>query len=68
MSKTIGELARLNDEDFTDELEEGSLIVPFGWPIKARKKYVLAYREGALNTPTRRAIHDWLVAQAQVCP
>ena len=52
----------------TDELEEGSLIVPFGWPIKARKKYVLAYREGALNTPTRRAIHDWLVAQAQVCP
>ncbi|CAI3786900.1 Glycine cleavage system transcriptional activator [Pseudomonas sp. MM227] len=52
----------------TDELEQGSLIVPFGWPIQARKKYVLAYREGALNTPTRRAIHDWLVAQAQVCP
>lgn len=52
----------------TDELEQGSLIVPFGWPIQARKKYVLAYREGALNTPTRRAIHDWLVAQAQVRP
>lgn len=52
----------------TDELEQGSLIVPFGWPIQARKKYVLAYREGALNTPTRRAIHDWLVAQAQIRP
>ena len=52
----------------TDELEQGSLIVPFGWPIQARKKYVLAYREGALNTPTRRAIHDWLVAQAQARP
>lgn len=48
----------------TDELEQGSLIVPFGWPIKARKKYVLAYREGALNTPARRAVHDWLVSQA----
>lgn len=48
----------------TDELEQGSLIVPFGHPIAARKKYVLAYREGALNTPSRRAVHDWLVAQA----
>ena len=48
----------------TNELEQGSLIVPFGQPIKARKKYVLAYREGALNTPSRRAIHDWLVTQA----
>ena len=48
----------------TNELEQGSLIVPFGQAIKARKKYVLAYREGALNTPSRRAIHDWLVTQA----
>lgn len=48
----------------TNELEEGSLIVPFGHPIAARKKYVLVYREGALNTPARRAVHDWLVEQA----
>jgi len=48
----------------TTELEEGSLIVPFGHPIAARKKYVLVYREGALNTPARRAVHDWLVEQA----
>lgn len=49
----------------TDELEQGSLIIPFGSAIRARKKYVLAYREGALNTPARRAVHDWLVGQAQ---
>ena len=48
----------------TDELEKGSLVVPFGHPIAARKKYVLAYREGALGTPARRAVHDWLVQQA----
>ncbi|WP_416055410.1 LysR substrate-binding domain-containing protein [Pseudomonas syringae] len=48
----------------TDELEQGLLIVPFGHPIKARKKYVLAYREGALSTPARRAVHDWLVSEA----
>ena len=48
----------------TTELEEGSLIVPFGHPIAARKKYVLVYREGALQTPARRAVHDWLVEQA----
>ncbi|RML89008.1 LysR family transcriptional regulator, partial [Pseudomonas syringae pv. maculicola] len=48
----------------TDELEQGLLIVPFGHPIKARKKYVLAYREGALSTPARRAVHDWLVGEA----
>ncbi|WP_426140893.1 LysR substrate-binding domain-containing protein [Pseudomonas sp. DWP3-1-2] len=48
----------------TDELEQGSLIVPFGHPIAARKKYVLVYREGALKTPSRRAVHDWLVEQA----
>jgi LysR family glycine cleavage system transcriptional activator len=49
----------------TDELEQGSLIIPFGNAIRARKKYVLAYRDGALNTPARRAVHDWLVAQAE---
>lgn len=48
----------------TNELEEGSLIIPFGHPIAARKKYVLVYREGALQTPARRAVHDWLVDQA----
>lgn len=48
----------------TNELEEGSLIIPFGHPIAARKKYVLVYREGALQTPARRAVHDWLVEQA----
>ena len=48
----------------TDELERGALIVPFGSPIAARKKYVIAYRDGALNTPARRAVHDWLVGQA----
>jgi LysR family glycine cleavage system transcriptional activator len=48
----------------TTELEEGSLIVPFGHPIAARKKYVLVYRDGALTTPSRRAVHDWLVEQA----
>lgn len=48
----------------TNELVEGSLIVPFGQPIKARKKYVLVYREGALSTPSRRAVHDWLVHEA----
>ncbi len=48
----------------TNELEEGSLIMPFGHPIAARKKYVLVYREGALQTPARRAVHDWLVEQA----
>lgn len=49
----------------TDELEQRSLIAPFGSAIKARKKYVIAYREGALNTPSRRAVHDWIVDQAQ---
>jgi LysR family glycine cleavage system transcriptional activator len=48
----------------TTELEEGSLIMPFGHAIAARKKYVLVYREGALQTPARRAVHDWLVEQA----
>ena len=48
----------------TNELEEGSLIIPFGHPIAARKKYVLVYRDGALQTPARRAVHDWLVEQA----
>ncbi|RMQ94059.1 Transcriptional regulator, LysR protein [Pseudomonas savastanoi pv. glycinea] len=50
----------------TNELEEGSLIIPFGHPIAARKKYVLVYREGALQTPARRAVHDWLVEQANL--
>ena len=33
----------------TNELEEGSLIIPFGHPIAARKKYVLVYREGEIG-------------------
>jgi LysR family glycine cleavage system transcriptional activator len=49
-----------------DELEQGSLIIPFGSGIRARKKYVLNYREGALNPTARRAVHDWLVGQTQV--
>ncbi|NAS64557.1 LysR family transcriptional regulator, partial [Pseudomonas syringae pv. actinidiae] len=24
----------------------------------------MAYREGALSTPARRAVHDWLVSEA----
>lgn len=49
----------------TDELQRGALLIPFGAPIAARKKYVIAYREDALRNPARRAVHDWLVKQAQ---
>ncbi|MFV3402777.1 MULTISPECIES: LysR substrate-binding domain-containing protein [Pseudomonas] len=48
-----------------DELERGALIVPFGVPIANHKRYVLLYRPGGLSQPGARAVHDWLVEEAQ---
>ncbi|QVM93668.1 LysR family transcriptional regulator [Pseudomonas entomophila] len=48
-----------------DELERGALIVPFGVPIANHKRYVLLYQPGGLNQPGARAVHDWLVEEAQ---
>lgn len=47
-----------------EDLDEGSLIIPFGTPVKVKKKYVVAYSEGTLNEPAKRAIYDWLLEQA----
>jgi len=49
-----------------DELERGALIVPFGVPIANHKRYVLLYPPGGLTQPGARAVHDWLVEEAQV--
>ncbi|MFK8331084.1 LysR substrate-binding domain-containing protein [Pseudomonas sp. BJa5] len=48
-----------------DELERGTLIVPFGLPIANHKRYVLHYPPGGLTHPGARAVHDWLVEEAQ---
>ena len=48
-----------------DELERGALIVPFGVPIANHKRYVLHYPPGGLTQPGARAVHDWLVEEAQ---
>lgn len=48
-----------------DELERGTLIVPFGLPIANHKRYVLLYPAGTLAHPSARAVHDWLVEEAQ---
>jgi len=47
-----------------DELERGTLIVPFGLPIANHKRYVLHYPPGGLTHPGARAVHDWLVEEA----
>lgn len=48
------------------ELDEGTLIIPFGERISARKRYVIAYSDGTLNNPAKRAIFDWLIEQAEL--
>lgn len=48
-----------------DELERGALIVPFGVPIANHKRYVLLYSQAGLLQPGARAVHDWLVEEAQ---
>ncbi len=48
-----------------DELERGTLIVPFGVSIPNHKRYVLLYPPGGLTQPGARAVHDWLVEEAQ---
>ncbi|MOA07736.1 Glycine cleavage system transcriptional activator [compost metagenome] len=48
-----------------DELERGTLIVPFGLPIANHKRYVLLYPPGGLAHPSARAVHDWLVEEAE---
>jgi len=48
-----------------DELERGALIVPFGMPIPNHKRYVLLYSQAGLLQPGARAVHDWLVEEAQ---
>ena len=48
-----------------DELERGALIVPFGHPITNHKRYMVHYPPGGLNQPGARAVHDWLVEEAQ---
>lgn len=47
-----------------DELERGTLIVPFGVAVPNYKRYMLLYAPGALSHPGVRAVHDWLVAEA----
>ncbi len=47
-----------------DELERGTLIVPFGSAIANHKRYVLHYPPGGLAHPGVRAVHDWLVEEA----
>ena len=49
-----------------DELERGTLIVPFGLAVPNHKRYVLLYAPGALNHPGVRAVHDWLVEEARI--
>jgi len=49
-----------------DELERGTLIVPFGLAVPNHKRYVLLYAPGALNHPGVRAVHDWLVEEAGI--
>ena len=48
-----------------DELERGTLIIPFGVPVPNHKRYVVLYLPGGLNQPGARAVHDWLVEEAQ---
>jgi len=49
-----------------DELERGTLIVPFGISVPNHKRYVLLYAPGALSHPGVRAVHDWLVEEAEI--
>ena len=49
-----------------DELERGALIVPFGVSIPNHKRYVLLYPPAGLSQPGARAVHDWLVEEAEV--
>ena len=42
------------------------MIVPFGVAVPNYKRYVLLYAPGALSHPGVRAVHDWLVEEAQI--
>jgi len=49
----------------TDELARGVLVIPpFGRAVPAQKRYMLLYAQGALADPRLRALHDWLVQEA----
>ncbi|APQ12117.1 LysR family transcriptional regulator [Pseudomonas oryzihabitans] len=49
----------------TDELARGVLVIPpFGRSVPAQKRYMLLYAQGALADPRLRALHDWLVLEA----
>lgn len=49
----------------TDELARGVLVIPpFGRSVPAQKRYMLLYAQGALADPRLRALHDWLVQEA----
>ncbi|MEQ4617794.1 MAG: LysR substrate-binding domain-containing protein [Corticimicrobacter sp.] len=49
----------------TDELASGVLVEPFNRRVSTGKRYGIVYPSGALDDRRIRAVHDWLLHQAQ---
>ncbi|WP_027351432.1 LysR substrate-binding domain-containing protein [Halotalea alkalilenta] len=49
----------------TDELASGRLIMPLKRAVATGKRYVIVHAPGALDDPRVRALHDWLLEEAQ---
>lgn len=49
----------------TDELASGRLIAPFDQIVATGKRYCIVHAAGALDDRRVRAVHDWIVEEAQ---
>lgn len=49
----------------TDELRTGALVAPFAQRVETGKRYGIVHAPGSLDDRRVRAVHDWLVEEAQ---
>ncbi|GGB16011.1 LysR substrate-binding domain-containing protein [Allosediminivita pacifica] len=49
----------------TRELEEGSLVLPFGAPVPSGETYWIAIPETRAHRPELQAVRDWLLGEAR---
>ncbi|WP_136253556.1 LysR substrate-binding domain-containing protein [Onishia niordana] len=49
----------------TNELKTGTLIAPFSQRVATGKRYGIVHAPGALDDRRVKAVHDWLVEEAQ---
>lgn len=52
----------------TSELKTGQLVAPFARRVATGKRYGIVHAPGALDDRRIRAVHDWLVEEAQRQP